>query len=324
MDIAGANATWRSSLLKRVGAVKTVVSGPERPGIKQYGAALMMAAAIALGAITPSVGHTAPLSGVSQESSAAFVNSQPEPSNILNRFGQTPSWSKHKSSDKAQRISAFDHLIDSSHSLSNSQKISAVNDFFNQKITYMSDRQAWGQNDYWATPMETLSKGAGDCEDFAIAKYFALQKLGVPSESMKITYVKSTKFTESHMVLLVENGHGEDPVVLDNMMNSVKPLSQRKDLSIVYSFNDKGLFVGRSTQPSAGVERLSRWQDVLGKIGAETQGIAKSKASNPYRLEMVKSEGIHKPSEVRIEIPQEAKATSPRYDRDVPSAPGRG
>ena len=55
------------------------------------------------------------------------------------------------------------------------QKILIVNDFFARNLRYRTDIQLWQQNDYWATPLETLGKGFGDCEDYAIAKYINLR-----------------------------------------------------------------------------------------------------------------------------------------------------
>ena len=69
------------------------------------------------------------------------------------------------------------------------KQLKSVNDFFN-KIKYMSDKKVWKKKDYWASPFEFLGVGAGDCEDYAIAKYFALRALGVPDKKLKITYVK--------------------------------------------------------------------------------------------------------------------------------------
>jgi predicted transglutaminase-like cysteine proteinase len=70
-------------------------------------------------------------------------------------------------------------------------KISVVNNFFNQRTRFVDDVVAWGQPDYWATPLETLFKGAGDCEDYAIAKYFTLLALGIPPARLRLIYVRA-------------------------------------------------------------------------------------------------------------------------------------
>ncbi|WP_237707120.1 transglutaminase-like cysteine peptidase [Pseudoalteromonas sp. BSi20652] len=48
----------------------------------------------------------------------------------------------------------------------------------------------WKQNDYWTTPLETLGRGLGDCEDYAIAKYISLRALGVIDDKLRLIYEK--------------------------------------------------------------------------------------------------------------------------------------
>ena len=81
------------------------------------------------------------------------------------------------------RVEEWDSMIEASKDEPILNKLKNVNDFFNQ-ITYKSDLSVWGTKDYWATPFEFMGIGAGDCEDYAIAKYFSLIKLGVPDEKL--------------------------------------------------------------------------------------------------------------------------------------------
>ncbi|MDM8349520.1 transglutaminase-like cysteine peptidase [Pseudomonas sp. sp1636] len=55
----------------------------------------------------------------------------------------------------------------------------------------------WGERDYWATPIEALVKGAADCEDYSLAKYFSLRQLGVPTGKLRLTYVKALKLNQA-------------------------------------------------------------------------------------------------------------------------------
>ena len=71
-------------------------------------------------------------------------------------------------------------------------KIKAVNDFYNQRLAYMEDIDNWGVQDYWASPLEALGKGAGDCEDYAIGKYFTLTSLGIPHSRLRMVYVRAS------------------------------------------------------------------------------------------------------------------------------------
>ena len=59
-------------------------------------------------------------------------------------------------------------------------KLRRINDFFNAKINFEDDNSVWGETDYWATPLESIGKKRGDCEDFSIAKYIFLRALDIP------------------------------------------------------------------------------------------------------------------------------------------------
>lgn len=168
-----------------------------------------------------------------------------------------------------QRILAWDELIQSSANLAERDKLNEVNRFFNRTIRFVDDIQLWRENDYWATPVEMLVKGAGDCEDYSIAKYFTLRRLGIPSEKLRITYVKALNYNQAHMVLTYYSSPTADPLVLDNLINDIHPASQRRDLLPVYAFNAEGLYLPGSTTRKSDSKRLSRWQDILKKMRAE-------------------------------------------------------
>ena len=63
--------------------------------------------------------------------------------------------------------------------LSEDEQLRRVNEYFNRRIRFAEDSAVWSQPDYWATPLETIARGAGDCEDFVFAKYFTLRELGI-------------------------------------------------------------------------------------------------------------------------------------------------
>ncbi|MNE53202.1 hypothetical protein D3C80_1479140 [compost metagenome] len=156
-------------------------------------------------------------------------------------------------------------------SLEEQQQLHAVNAFFNRTLLFIDDVRTWQQIDYWATPVEALIKGAGDCEDYAIAKYLTLRRLGVPSDRLRITYVKALELNQAHMVLTWYATPTSDPLVLDNLTTDIRPASQRRDLLPVYAFNAEGLWLpgpggGRQGGDS---KNLSRWQDLLKKMHAE-------------------------------------------------------
>jgi predicted transglutaminase-like cysteine proteinase len=155
-------------------------------------------------------------------------------------------------------------------------KLRAVNQFFNRRVQSREDLALWGRIDYWASPLETLDKGAGDCEDFAIAKYFSLLALGLPMQKLRLVYVRAQIGgpggpVQAHMVLAYYASPLAEPMILDSLVGDVRPASRRPDLSPVFSFNGEGLWQGVGAQ-SAGdpTARLSRWRDVLAR--ARTEG----------------------------------------------------
>jgi predicted transglutaminase-like cysteine proteinase len=131
----------------------------------------------------------------------------------------------------------------------------------------VEDTVHWGVVDYWATPAESVGSDGGDCEDFSIAKYFLLKELGVPIGRLRMTYVKAIRLNQAHMVLAYYPRPDADPLVLDNLEDTVRPASERTDLVPVYSFNDEEVWMearGRSGSPrqirnwSAMIERLEQ------------------------------------------------------------------
>ncbi len=148
------------------------------------------------------------------------------------------------------------------------EQLRSVNRFFNQ-LDFRSDLDHWQQDDYWATPIETLASNGGDCEDFAIAKYFTLRQLGVPAKSMRITYVKARRLDEPHMVLTYYPDQGE-PLVLDILIPEMLPASMRPDLEPVYSFNAEGLWKAKTKGEETRLgdaDDISMWRDLTTRLG---------------------------------------------------------
>jgi predicted transglutaminase-like cysteine proteinase len=157
-------------------------------------------------------------------------------------------------------------------------RLTLINDFFNRRIAFRSDLEAWGVLDYWASPLELLDKGEGDCEDYVIAKYFSLLALGVPVSKLRLVYVRAwmgapTSSVQAHMVLAYYGVPGADPLILDNLVDDIRPASKRSDLTPVFSFNSEGIWQGTGAQSNGDpVSRLSRWRDLLTRALAEGFG----------------------------------------------------
>lgn len=180
---------------------------------------------------------------------------------VLQRFGV----------DGATRVEQYRAQLAQWQGLPERDKLARVNDFFNRLLRFDSDAALWQQADYWATPGETLGLGAGDCEDFSIAKYVALRTLGVPVQKLRLTYVRvriggpSSNITQAHMVLAYYDTPTAEPLVLDNLLGEIRPARRRPDLSPVYSFNGEGVWAG-SSEVKTPVERLSRWTHLVERM----------------------------------------------------------
>jgi predicted transglutaminase-like cysteine proteinase len=164
-----------------------------------------------------------------------------------------------------QRIENWEELIDKGTKIPDIEKLKKVNHFFNQNTAFIDDIILWQKSDYWATPIEFLLKGAGDCEDYSIAKYYTLLEMGVAENKMRITYVKSITLNQAHMVLTYYESPQSIPFVLDNLVDSIKPATERTDLSPVYSFNGSSLWLAKNKASGNLVgnsENLSLWQDI--------------------------------------------------------------
>jgi predicted transglutaminase-like cysteine proteinase len=166
------------------------------------------------------------------------------------------------------RMEAWARLIAENRGKTETQKLEMVNSFWN-RVPYRTDMQHWRKQDYWATPAEMLASNGGDCEDYAIAKYFTLVALGIDSNKLKITYVKA--LTEAHMVLTYYEKPTAVPLVLDNMVPQIRPADKRPDLKPIYAFNGDGLWLVRSQQlSSAGNSGNIRfWRDLKSRMGKE-------------------------------------------------------
>ena len=117
------------------------------------------------------------------------------------------------------------------------RKLSHVNSFIN-RILPAHDISTSSSIDYWSTPKEFLLQGHGDCEDYAIAKYFTLLELGVKKESLYLAIVNVKASAGTHMVLLYVENKNSSPLVLDNLSFRVLPFSKRDDLTPVVAFNE--------------------------------------------------------------------------------------
>jgi len=125
-------------------------------------------------------------------------------------------------------------IITMAAALPRDQRIKAVNGFFN-RWPYKLDREVYGVSEYWATPKEFMAR-SGDCEDFAIAKYFALRKLGFKKEVLRVVILMDQIRGIGHAILAF---YAKDEIlILDSLSNLILPHSRYKHYVPQYSMNE--------------------------------------------------------------------------------------
>lgn len=113
-------------------------------------------------------------------------------------------------------------------------RLRAVNEFFN-RWPYKSDDEAYGRREYWASPTDFMTH-SGDCEDYAIAKYFALRQLGFAKEELRIVVLYDRIRNVGHAVLAVYEDN--DILILDSLSNFVATHTRYRHYIPQYSMNE--------------------------------------------------------------------------------------
>ena len=168
----------------------------------------------------------------------------------------------------AESLNAAGHIADEA------LRVERINQIAN-RARYVTDPVLWKSEDYWATPVEFTSVAAGDCEDYALAKYFALRELGMPADKLRITYVRLLREgrLENHMVLAYYPEPGAEPWVMDNLEKRFMPAAERPDLTPVYSFNDDRVWKvqGGGDRELGSPQQLRKWRELLDRVRAEVK-----------------------------------------------------
>lgn len=119
--------------------------------------------------------------------------------------------------------------------------LAAVNSWTNAHVRYVEDSVQYGRNDYWAGAQATFRRGAGDCEDIAIAKMQMLAALGVPRSNLYLTIARDLVRHADHALLVVKMDGGY--WLLDNASNQVLDASSSYDYRPILSYNESGTWL---------------------------------------------------------------------------------
>jgi len=130
-------------------------------------------------------------------------------------------------------------------------RLGEINRAINLSIRPMSDWAQYGVADLWSSPLATLAAGAGDCEDYAIAKYVALREAGLDNEDLRLLVVRDTNLHRNHAVVAARlDGHW---LVLDSRWLMLLEDLQLKQYAPLFEIDDDGVkwLVSRETLRSS-------------------------------------------------------------------------
>ncbi len=126
----------------------------------------------------------------------------------------------------------------------NISKLRNINGFFNS-IPSQKDAYNYKEKEYWATPQEFLQRRAGDCEDYAIAKYFALQYFNWPKDKLWIVFLRDNINAGLHVVLATKTAN--KGFILDNLSKPAQLLipeqQYAKQVLIIAVLNQQGMWL---------------------------------------------------------------------------------
>jgi predicted transglutaminase-like cysteine proteinase len=119
-------------------------------------------------------------------------------------------------------------------------RIGVINRAVNLAIRPMSDMAQWGVIDRWSPPLETFTTGAGDCEDYAIAKYVALTEVGVAAEDLRLIIVRNLAANEDHAVVAARlDGNW---IILDNRWLRMVTDGEMSEVAPLFALDQSGVW----------------------------------------------------------------------------------
>lgn len=165
-------------------------------------------------------------------------------------------WDRVRHAAPAALMQAQLRRANAAPGLSERDMLARVNQWVNREIAYVNDDRNYSQRDFWATAEQTIARGSGDCEDFAILKMQLLRAAGVDPDRMKLVLLRDLAANADHAFLLVQTDQGK--VVLDNMTDRLYDGSQPNSVRPVLSFSENRRWVHayRGSQPSLNVASL--------------------------------------------------------------------
>lgn len=156
------------------------------------------------------------------------------------RIGATRLDSKWRSVSRAGSAQTLTRVA-YSRGADRAEQLRQVNAAVNHAITFSEDTRTYGQSDHWANAQESLRRGRGDCEDYAIAKMQILRAAGVPSRDLMLVIVRDLVRRQDHAVLAVRTAEGF--AILDSNTDRVLRAEDVVDYRPIMTFSTEGTWL---------------------------------------------------------------------------------
>jgi len=159
--------------------------------------------------------------------------------------------------DRARCVSPaalqFLAIVDNARAREGRARLGEINRAINLAVRPMSDMAQYGQIDVWSSPLVTFATGAGDCEDYAIAKFVALRMAGVPPDDLRIVIIRDTIRGEDHAVAMARlDDHW---LTLDNRRMAMVEDADVRNYRPLFVIDDRGVMRYDDTPPLASAPR---------------------------------------------------------------------
>lgn len=204
-------------------------------------------------------------------------------------------WDRVRRAPSAKVMQAQLQRAGVTRGLGETEMLQRVNQWVNDRIAYVNDERNYRLGDVWATAEETIIRGSGDCEDFAILKMQLLRAAGIDGDRLKLVLLRDLAANADHAFLLVRSRDGN--VVLDNMTDRLydgsQPIAVRPILS--FSGNRRWLHGYRDVQPPQLVEAAPAAQKSRAAAIANARPVGFAGASSKTGAVVLAGNILHAP-----------------------------
>jgi predicted transglutaminase-like cysteine proteinase len=159
--------------------------------------------------------------------------------------------------DRARCVSPaalrFLAIVDNARVREGRARLGEINRAINLAIRPMSDLAQHGEIDVWSSPLVTFTSGAGDCEDYAIAKFVALQMAGISPDDLRIVVMRETIRGEDHAVAMARLD--DRWLTLDNRRMVLVEDADVRNYRPLFVIDQHGVMRYEDPAPAAAVSR---------------------------------------------------------------------